>query len=315
MLKKNIRYFEKKYLKYLNCNIKYKAKKINCEICNCSKNTKIIDVISWSNQYYGYMPIVTCNSCGYVFQLYRFSRKFYENFYSKYYREKIFQNPNPSTKFINDQKYRGKKLYNFLKKEKIIKNNGSMLDVGCSSGLFLLPFIKNGWECFGNDPDKAFVDYGLKKYKLPIKYEQAEDMKLKKKSFDLIIIMGSLEHCFDPNIVMKKCSQAARNNCVLVLEARGNPQSQSKKFFNHNHHRYLTENSLELMMMKFGFEPILSTSYPITGPTRKGSIFTIGIKKKNKFNLKKLLEYGKKESIASVIFKYKYFNKMMRENN
>ena len=56
-------------------------------------------------------------------------------------------------------------------------------------------------------------------------------MKLKKKSFDLIIIMGSLEHCYDPNIVMKKCSQAARNNCVLVLEIEQSSVSQSKKFF------------------------------------------------------------------------------------
>ena len=37
-----------------------------------------------------------------------------------------------------------------------------MLDVGCSVGEFLRPFIKEGWNCFGNDPDKNYVDYGKK---------------------------------------------------------------------------------------------------------------------------------------------------------
>lgn len=314
MIKESIIKFEKKYLEYLNCNINYKAKKSKCEICNSSKNTLIINTISWSKKNYGYMPIVTCNFCGFVFQLFRFSKKFYEVFYSKYYREKIFKNPKPSKRFILDQIARGEKLYNFLKEQKLIKKKGSMLDVGCSVGLFLRPFIKNGWECFGNDPDKTYVDYGIKKHKLPIKFEQAENMKLKKKSLNLIIIMGSLEHCYDPNIVMKKCSEAAKMNCVLVLEARGNPQSESKNYFNHNHHRYFSENSLELMMIKNGFEPILTTSYPITGPTRQGGIYAIGIKKKNKINLRKIIRFGKKESANSVIYKYKFFNKLFKEN-
>jgi 2-polyprenyl-3-methyl-5-hydroxy-6-metoxy-1,4-benzoquinol methylase len=314
MIEANIKNFKKKYLNYLNCKIDYDVKKTKCEVCSSSKNTKIIDIISWSQNRYGYMPIVACNFCGFVFQLYRFSKKFYETFYAKYYREKIFKNPNPSKKFILDQKSRGVRLYNFLKKQKIIKKKGSMLDVGCSSGLFLSPFIKGGWECFGNDPDKGYVDYGIKKFKLPIKTEQAENMQLKKKSLDLIIIMGSLEHCYDPNIVMKKCSIAARKNCILVLEARGNPQSQSKNYFNHNHHRYFSENSLELMMIKYGFEPILSTSYPITGPTRKGGIYTIGIKKDKKIKLEKIITNGKRESVSSVVHKYKFFNETHKEN-
>ncbi len=314
MSKNKINLFKKKYLKYLNCKINYGVKKTNCEICNSSKNTQIIDVISWSRKKYGYMPIVTCNFCGFVFQLYRFSKNFYETFYSKYYREKIFKNQKPSRKFILDQKSRGKKLYKFLKNQKLLKKKGNMLDVGCSVGLFLKPFLDQGWNCFGNDPDKAYVEHGIKKFNLPIKFEQAENMKLKNKSFDLIIIMGSLEHCFDPNLVIKKCSEAAKKNCVLVLEARGNPQSQSKNYFNHNHHRYYSENSLELMMIKYGFKPILSTSYPITGPTRKGGIYCIGVKSNKLLNLKKLIYSGKKESVSSVIYKYKYYNKILKDS-
>ena len=313
MINKNINIFKKKYFSFLGCKVNYKVKKIKCEICNSSKNTKIIDIISWNRKNYGYMPIVSCNFCGFVYQWFRFSESFYEIFYSKYYREKIFISPTPSRNFIRDQKSRGKKLYDFLKKNNLLKKKGNMLDVGCSVGLFLKPFIEKGWNCFGNDPDRAYIEHGIKNYNLPIKYEQAEKMKLKKDSLDLIIIMGSLEHCYDPNIVMKKCSDAAKEKSILVLEARGNPQKENKNYFNHNHHRYFSENSLELMMIKHGFEPILTSSYPITGPTRKGGIYTIGIKKRTKINLKKLISLGKRESTQSVIFKYKHYNKVIKE--
>ena len=305
--------FVRKYLNYLDCNINYEAKVTKCEICSSSKYSSIIDVISWGQKNYGYMPIVTCNFCGFVFQLFRFSRKFYEKFYSKYYRIKIFSNTKPSRELVLDQKNRGKKLFNFLKTNKLIENNGNMLDVGCGVGLFLKPFMELGWKCFGNDPDKMYVNYGIKKFNLPIKYEQAEDMKLKKKSLDLIIIMGSLEHCYDPNVIMKKCSLAAKNNCILVLEARGNPQSDSKNYFNHNHHRYFSKNSLELIMIKHDFKPIISTDFPITGPTRKGGIYTIGIKQKNKTDIKRLIKMGKRETPMSIIYKHKYYNKILKE--
>ena len=315
MIKNNINNFKKNYLNFLNCKINYKVKKIRCEICGSSKNRKIIDFISWGVKKYGYMPIVSCAVCGFVFQSFRFSKSFYESFYSKYYREKIFKNLSPSKKFLSDQKERGLKLFKFLKKENYIKKKGKMLDVGCSTGLFLKPFLDMGWECFGNDPDKNYIEYGIKKYNLPIKFEQAENMRLKKKSLDLIIIMGSLEHCYNPNIVMKKCSKAVKIGGLLVLEARGNPQSKSKNYFNHNHHRYFSENSQELMMIKHGFIPLLTTSYPITGPTRKGGIYTIGIKKNKKINLKKIINSGKKESLGTVIYKYKYFNKIYKDNS
>ena len=97
--------------------------------------------------------------------------------------------------------------------------------------------MQNGWTCFGNDPDKSFVEYGKKYLKLPIKYEMAEDMKLNSK-FDLTIIIGSLEHCYDPNKVLNKIYNSSNKNALILISARGIPRSSKKIYFNHNHHRY-----------------------------------------------------------------------------
>ena len=40
---------------------------------------------------------------------------------------------------------------------------------------------------------------------------------------------------------------------------KGIPRSSNKMYFNHNHHRYLSYNSQELILMKHGFRPLLST--------------------------------------------------------
>ena len=60
-------------------------------MCNCSKNTKNNYVISWSNQYYGYMPIVTCNSCGYVFNYTDFQVNFMKTFIQNIIEKKFFK--------------------------------------------------------------------------------------------------------------------------------------------------------------------------------------------------------------------------------
>ena len=51
------------------------------------------------------------------------------------------------------------------------------------------------------------------------------------------------------------------------------PHTRSVK----NHlHIYFFENTLQLIMVKYGFEPFLTTKYPITGPTRENTIFCLG---------------------------------------
>ena len=138
-------------------------------------------------------------------------------------------------------------------------------------------FYEKNWQCYGNDPDKNYVQYGKSK-KLNIDYLSSENMSYKKNFFDLIVILGSLEHCYDINNVMNKCSKYSKNKSVIVLEGRGRPKSEAKKFFNFNHHRIFTHNSFELLLLKHGWMPLFSTFKNLSGPTRPKTIFTIGIK-------------------------------------
>lgn len=304
----------KRYLKYLKFKKFYKPKIKPCELCG-SKNTKLLRrKISWNNNKFGVLPIHCCNHCGFVFQNPRFSKEFYFNYYKKTYRDITLKTQIPPKIYLKDQKRRGEKLYKFLKS--YLPKKGSMLDVGCSIGLMMKPFLKNKWTCQGNDPIKSYAQWGADKYKLPVKWMQSEDMKLKNNSLDLIIIMGSIEHVVDLNLVMKKCENGIKKNGIIVLESRGDPLGNTKGFFNQSHHRYFFENTLQLIMIKYGFEPFLTTKYPITGPTRENTIFCLGRYKGKKVskNFKMLVASGKRETFADVQSKLNYHDYLAKVN-
>jgi len=306
-----------KYLTFLKVKKKFKTKDINCCVCGSKKKKIFIKKINWNNNSFGNLPVVCCLNCGHLYQNPIFEKNFYQQFYSDFYRRVNYGTEKPSERFIKDQMYRGKKIFDFISKNFKLKK-GSILDVGCSAGLMLLPFLKNGWKAKGYDPEKFYVEYGKKKFNLPIEVKGSEDMILKKNSQDVILIAGSLEHCYDVNKTLNICADAAKKDSLLILEGRGYPRSSPKYYFNHNHHRYFTINSFELIMMKYGWEPILSTHYPISGPTRKGTNWVIGrFKGKNKFKkiLPTLIKNGKKETYMSLKYYFKFYELMNKNEN
>ena len=180
----------------------------NCEICEANKSKQLREIISLGNNHFGHFPIHCCENCGFIFQKKKFSKEFYNYYYSKIYREITFNSKVPPRLFIDDQIMRGEKLYKFLKK--YIPTKGKMVDIGSSVGLMMLPFIKKGWDCYGCDPIESYINYGKKVYNLPVECIQSEDLKLEDNSTDLFLILGSLEHVVDVNIIFK-------NSCCKII--------------------------------------------------------------------------------------------------
>tara|TARA_B100000989_G_scaffold145077_1_gene108125 strand:- start:48269 stop:49177 length:909 start_codon:yes stop_codon:yes gene_type:complete len=290
---------KKSFFKKLGIRNKYSIKEINCDICGKNKKKDFLKKISLSKNKYINFPYSMCLNCGHLFQRFKFEKNFYKNFYLKYYRNITHNSLKVEPSFFQDQINRGKILYDSLKN--ILPTSGKMLDVGCSSGGTMIPFIKKNWQCYGNDPDKSYVEYGKSK-SLKIDYLSSENMSFKKKFFDLILILGSLEHCYDINKVMSKCSKYSKNKSIIVLEGRGRPKSEAKKFFNFNHHRIFTHNSFELLMIKHGWIPLFSTFKNLSGPTRPNTIFTVGIKNNllSKNFFKNIIKSGKVDNYDKI---------------
>ena len=306
----------KKTLKYINMAkfIDEVPKNINCEICGSKKTKLLRENISLGKDAFGYFPVHCCDNCGFIFQKKKFSKAFYNYYYSKIYREITFNSKRPPTMYLQDQKVRGEKLYKFLKNY-LKTNTGNMIDIGSSVGLMMLPFLKKGWNCYGCDPIESYVKYGKEVYNLPVECEQSENLNLKKNSIDLFLAMGSLEHVVDINVIFRKITNAAKKNSIIVLEARGDPLGHTKKFFNFNHHRYFLKNTIQLILIKYGFRPILTTKYPITGATRQGTIFCIAKYEGKKIskNFQSVIKSGKRETFQDVYYNLEYYNHLSEQ--
>lgn len=292
----------------------YTSGQINCEICGSSQSTVIRENISLGKGLIGKLPVVACNSCGFLYQNPRFEKRFYDDYYSFHYRNVIFGNADPSPEFVEDQISRGRILFDSLKDR--LPSNGAVLDVGCSVGGMLIPFLENNWEAFGTDPDTGFVRYGKEKLGLPVEAIGAEMMELEDSKYDLIIIMGSLEHVYDPNKTLEICRKAAKPNSLLLLEGRGHPQSPSSIYFNQNHHRYFTLTSIQLMMMKFGWEPIYATDEPLCGPTRPGGIYCLGrlAGPSDEKKLQEIIKHGRRETVNEILDRFNLLDLRFGEN-
>lgn len=268
-----------------------------CEVCGCTDNQVLVDHVEAGDDYFAKLPVTGCTNCGYVYQSPRFNKEFYDAYYDKYYRLMLFGDSEPDREFLLDQVRRGEYLRRSI--AHYLPEKGRLLDVGCSAGGLMVSFAQRGWEVFGADPDSVYAKFGKQKLGLKIEAMSAEDMILSEAHYDLIVITGSLEHVFDVNRVLELCRKATAPGGLLYIEGRALEFGVQKGYFSHNHRRYLTLNSIELLMLRHGWSPVLSTNDPLCGPSRPGGVHVLG-RKSEPVGAKELqlkIESGKRDSL------------------
>ena len=250
----NLEYQKTKY------NKKKQLKKIiSCEICS-KKNFQTIQNIGRVDRVgvYGQLDVVNCKNCSHKFVNPRFLDDFYIKYYLKKYRKIAFGFLEPTKRYLNIQKKRGERIFNFYKP--YIKKKGKILDHGCASGGTMLSWIKNGWDAYGFDPHTPSVKFGKKMLGLKIKNCFGEKIKYKNKEFDVIKSLGSLEHSYNINKSLKEIYRVLKDDGLLIIRWRSDKIIGSTlEYFNHNHYRYFTRETWKLLLSKHKFKIISYT--------------------------------------------------------
>ncbi len=263
------------YFGFLGAERTYGLDDCDCELCGAYDFEVIRNFIDGGGHTFVPIKVKICRSCGYVMQHPKFERQYYRDFYRLYYNQArarsgrqeqvqfVDASGGSTDTYLENTVERGQLLLSYL--EDRLPKNGSILDVGCGCGGFLVPFQKRGWEVYGNDPEKIHIDQGNEKWDLGLEAIDAEDMEYEADSLDLVIIMGSLEHAYDPNVILAKCWRSLKPRGMIVIEGRFFPIGPSYRYFNANHHRYLREKSCQLLLLKHGFKTYEVTTAPVTG--------------------------------------------------
>ena len=244
--------------KYNIGNTKFKTSYKNCEICN-SKNNELFQncgKIGNSPGNYGYLPVRICKFCGLKFLSPRPSDKYYKMFFKLDYGASYFGSKEiPGANHLKFQNIRGKLIYDYFSKKysKTIR----ILDHGCSTGLTMKPWFENNYNIKGFDPHRPSVNFGIKKYKLPIDFGFGEKLPYKKNSFELVISLGSLEHCFNLNKCLKEIHRVLKPYGEMIIRWRSNKLIGSPlEYFGHNTLKFLNRHTWEYVLKKNGFGKI-----------------------------------------------------------
>lgn len=245
-----------KKIKYQIGNQVFKQKEKECEICYKKKTTLFQNCgkIGNSPGKYGYLPIKICKNCNLKFISPRPSNKYYKKFFNLDYGATYYGSKyKPNKNHVIFQKLRGKLIFDFFKK--YLNKKDKILDHGCSTGLTMIPWRKAGFKINGIDPHRPSVNFGKEKYKLDIDFAFGEKLPYQSGTYNSVISLGSLEHCFDLNKCLSEIHRILISNGTLIIRWRSDKLIGSPlEYFGYNTLKFLNKNTWKYVLNRNNFK-------------------------------------------------------------
>ncbi|MFZ0531644.1 MAG: class I SAM-dependent methyltransferase [Anaerolineales bacterium] len=162
-----------------------------------------------------FYSLVKCRNCGLIFQNPRPTQKeigeAYPNTYEAFYLDQ-------------DRTWLETKVFQYgLEKRcktitSIKRNRGRLLDIGCSTGLFLNAMqFNHGWESFGVEVSEYPASIAREKYHLNIFQGSLEQTSYPPSFFDAVTLWDVLEHLPDPSSTLQEVKRIIKPDGVLVI--------------------------------------------------------------------------------------------------
>ena len=226
----------------------------NCIICNTKPNQIYLKKILYKKKKYINFPVTNCLKCGLCQQLFKFDDKFHNFYYKNIISKNLKINKSILQNNYNLSFKRGQFL--FKKYKKIIGSKKlNILDIGSGTGGMLKFFEKKGHNVYGIEPNFKYYKYS-KNYIKNVINKNFEDYKYPSKFFDIILIIGTLEHAQDPKKMLTEVKRITKKNSILIVDSKGYPNGKLNNYFNFNHHRCFTIKTLTYFLNNYNWAKI-----------------------------------------------------------
>ncbi len=148
--------------------------------------------------------------------------------------------------------------YAFLKP--FLKNQNTVLDVGCGLGQALHVLETKGFAVTGLELDKTVIkDINSKLIKGKCLYATLEDFSEKsRKKYDIIFVSHTFEHFIDPTEALADFSRLMHTNSLLFIEVpnRDNKAIMHRSITESAHTFHFSRKTIKKILNKNGFEII-----------------------------------------------------------
>jgi SAM-dependent methyltransferase len=146
----------------------------------------------------------------------------------------------------------------------IPNKDAAILDIGCASGRLLYLIRERGFrDVTGLDPSPACVATARRLYDVRVLQGSLADFPPVTRSFDVVILVGVLEHIRDLDTAMRRVRSLVSPGGLVyaevpdALEFHRWPNAPFQDFSN-EHLTFFSPTSLSNLFMRYGFEPVFS---------------------------------------------------------
>lgn len=165
----------------------------------------------------GQFPLVSCMNCKLIYLQERPTSEEINQYYPPEYlpyRTAIQDEPSGLMRWMRER--------NINKRVEVITSSsniqpGSILDIGCSTGIFLDAMRNAGWDTLGVEIAPDALNYARTKFNLNVLPGQLLDHELPSESLDAVTFWDVLEHTYDPFSNLLEANRILRIGGVLAL--------------------------------------------------------------------------------------------------
>lgn len=232
----------------------------------CLCGSKDERLLAGTDRYGLKVSIVACTVCGLVRMNPRLDASSLERFYREEYRD-LYMGPEYGSmdNYFQGMIGRGEVIVSTIEMHApaLDWKSAKVLEVGCSAGGILVPFLRRGCRVRGYDYDARYLEYGMKKFpKLDLRVGGVEELMSDTAYYDIVIFNHALEHLSDPRHAVQLAEDRLAPGGILYVSVPGlrNPEfyfSPTKSFIGGLHIAhlyYFTATTLRNAMP--GFTPV-----------------------------------------------------------
>lgn len=170
--------------------------------------------------------------------------------------------------YLNTEPQRQRTFEDFLDlKESFCPDRGTLLDIGCNTGVFLEVASRRGYEAEGIELSNWAVDIAQKR-QLTVRQGALEDLAGINADFNTITAFDVIEHLSDPLKALTVARSLLSNNGCFIATVPDMSTWHAKLLGRHHwlvvlmHSHYFTRTTLSLLMLRAGFSKVQIVSAP-----------------------------------------------------
>lgn len=197
-----------------NISFQYETEHVSCNLCGSNAAHILFSGLSFDRRWYKHMK---CKNCGLIYAdpMPILTTQLLDQIAMELWNNDFLEGKNDFD-WNHFRRYRG---HNRLRVQELqnYREQGRLLDVGCSNGYFLAVARQKGWQVYGVEVCKELVRHINKYLNLNISIGTLEETKFSSDFFDVVYLNHLLEHLRDPMAFLVEVHKLLKDDGLLFI--------------------------------------------------------------------------------------------------